>query len=122
MRRFTRSLKLAFSGIAYAFRTERHMKVHAAAAVAAAALGFAFSISLAEWAVIVLAVTIVVTAEIVNTAIERVVDLASPDLHPAAKLAKDAAAGAVLVAAIGSLFIGLLVFGPHICSLWINKI
>lgn len=121
MRRFTRSLKLAFSGIAYAFRTERHMKVHAAAAVAAAALGFAFSISLAEWAVIVLAVTIVVTAEIVNTAIERAVDLASPDLHPAAKLAKDAAAGAVLVAVIGSLVIGLLVFGPHICRLWLNE-
>ena len=84
------------------------------ATVLVLAAGLMFGISLLEWALIVLAILCVWVAEAINTAIEFLVDLASPEAHPLAGKAKDAAAGAVLVAAIGAALIGGLVFGPHI--------
>lgn len=80
--------------------------------------GFAIGISLVEWALIVLAISGVWAAEAINTSIEFLVDLVSPDHHPLAGKAKDVAAGAVLVAAIGSAFIGGLVFGPYVATMF----
>ena len=87
------------------------------ATILVVAAGALLRISPAEWALIALAVVCVWATEALNTSIEFVVDLGSPDLHPLAAKAKDVAAGAVLVAAIGSLIVGVLVFGPHVLKL-----
>jgi len=107
-----RSFSHAFSGLAYVFRTQKNAWIHALATVLATAAGFWLQISRAEWAVLALTITAVWTAECFNTAIEAVVDLASPQLHPLAKIAKDSAAASVLVTAIGSVMVGILLFGP----------
>ena len=77
-------------------------------------LGFVLRISGADWCWVVLAIMAVWTAEALNTAVEFLTDVASPTYHPIAGKAKDVAAGAVLIAAIGSVVIGLLVFGPYV--------
>ena len=84
------------------------------ATIAVAAAGVLARISLPEWALIVLALVCVWATEALNTSLEFMVDLVSPDVHPLAAKAKDVAAGAVLVAAFGSLIVGALVFGPHV--------
>jgi len=81
------------------------------------AAGWFFGITRIEWCAVVAAIGLVVTAEGVNTAIEAVVDLASPEQHPLAGRAKDVAAGAVLLAAVTAAVIGLLVFGPRLLAL-----
>jgi diacylglycerol kinase (ATP) len=88
--------------------------IHAAATVAVAIVGLTLGLSAAEWCWIVLAVMAVWTAEALNTAFEFLTDVASPNFHPIAGKAKDVAAGAVLLSAIGSVVIGALVLGPHI--------
>ena len=98
-------------------QSQRNARIHAVATILAVAAGAVARISPTEWVLIALAVVCVWAAEALNTSIEFLVDLVSPELHPLAAKAKDVAAGAVLVAAIGSLIIGALVFGPHIFSL-----
>ncbi len=107
-----RSFSHAFSGLAYVFRTQKNTWIHALATVLATAAGFWLQISRTEWAVLAMTIAAVWTAECFNTAIEAVVDLASPQLHPLAKIAKDSAAASVLVTAIGSVMVGILLFGP----------
>ena len=109
-----RSFGHAFRGLGLLLRTQHNAGIHAVATVLVIAAGALFGISPAEWALIALAVVCVWTMEALNTAIEFLVDLASPDLHPLAAKAKDIAAGAVLVTAIGSLIVGVLVFGPYV--------
>jgi diacylglycerol kinase (ATP) len=98
-------------------RTQANARIHAVAAVCAIVAGFALGITRGEWCAVVAAIGLVFTAEGLNTAIEAVMDLASPELHPLAEKAKDVAAGAVLLAAITAAVIGLLVFGPHVLAL-----
>ncbi|WP_336787010.1 diacylglycerol kinase family protein [Paenibacillus sp. MMO-177] len=112
MPKFIRSLSFACSGIVLAVRSQRHMKIHTAAAVIVCLLGAFLPLSRLEWAVLLLTISVVFTLEMVNTAIEKTVDLASPGIHPLAKAAKDIAAGAVLVAACCAIIIGLLILGP----------
>ncbi len=112
LKKRVKSFGYAIAGIKHVFRTQANMKIHVAVAVAVLICGFVFSISITEWLVCLLCFGLVMTAEIANTAIEHVVDLASPSLHPLAKHAKDAAAGAVLVASIFSAIAGLLIFVP----------
>ena len=95
-------------------RSQHNAWIHAAATVAVAASGFAFEITRGEWPWIILAVMAVWTAEALNTAFEFLADAASPSFHPLVGKAKDVAAGAVLIAAIGSAIIGLMVFIPHL--------
>ncbi len=99
------------------FRTQANARIHAVMAVAVVVAGFAFHISAGEWCVVSGAIALVLVAEAINTAIEAVVDLASPDVHPLAGRAKDVAAGAVLIAAVIAVIMGLLVFGPHLLTL-----
>jgi len=94
--------------------TQRNMKIHLAAAVVVLAAAVCFGLSPAETAVIVLAVALVMVAETLNSAIEKAVDMITGEYHPLARIAKDAAAGAVLLAAFFSAVIGALVFLPHI--------
>lgn len=121
MRRFIRSLGYAAAGIAHALRSERHMRFHVAATAAVSILAWQLKLSRTEWSVLLLAMALVVTAELVNTAVERTVDLASPEHHPFAKLAKDTAAGAVLAAVFFSIVIGAVILGPPLWSLLAGK-
>jgi diacylglycerol kinase (ATP) len=91
--------------------------IHAAATVTVVAAGLAVGLPAASWAWIVLAIGSVWTAEALNTAFEFLTDVASPDFHPLAEKAKDVAAGAVLLAAIGAVVIGGLIFWPNISEL-----
>ncbi|WP_080797335.1 diacylglycerol kinase family protein [Arabiibacter massiliensis] len=106
------AFKCAWDGIAYAVRTQRNMKIHLVIAVAAVALGFAFGIDGASWAAVILCIAAVFAAECVNTAVESVVDLVSPEYHELARRAKDTAAGAVLIFAVVALVVAAVVFGP----------
>jgi len=107
-----RSFRSACAGIAESMRSERHMRFHAAAACIAAVLAIWLDIPRSDVLWLLLAIAFVFAAELVNTAIERTVDRISPDIHPLAKAAKDAAAGAVLVAAIFAAAVGAIVLGP----------
>lgn len=111
------SFKYAFQGIFSAFKTERNMKIHVAFMILVIIAGIVLKISLIEWLICVLCFALVISAELFNTAIELVVDLASPGIHEKAKLSKDIAAGAVLITAIGSAIIGLIIFIPKIIEL-----
>ena len=111
-----RSFLCALRGIREVLSTELHARIHAVATVVAGIVGWWLDLSLGEWALLVLAVALVWTAEAVNTSIERVVDLVSPDEHPLAGKAKDIAAGAVLIASIGAAAIGAIVFLPKIIA------
>ena len=115
-RRRVASFGHAGRGVWSALRSEVHLRFHAAATVAVAGLGFYYRLGRLEWALVALAVAGVWTAELLNTAIEALTDLASPDFHPLAGKAKDVAAGAVLLAAAGAAVVGALVFGPHLFS------
>jgi len=113
-RRRVASFGHAGRGVWAALRSEVHLRFHAAATAAVIGLGFYFDISRLEWALVALAAAGVWTAELLNTAIEALTDLASPAWHPLAGKAKDVAAGAVLLAAVGALVVGALVFGPRL--------
>lgn len=118
MVRFYRSARWAVSGIIYALRTERNMRFHASMLVMVVAAGLGFGISGAEWIAVLLVSALVLAAELMNTAVENIVDLASPQRHPLAKAAKDTAAGAVLILGIAAVAVGLIVFVPYVRA-WI---
>src|SRR5678815_3236018 len=107
-----RSFFYAFAGLGYLFRTQRNARIHAVLGAAACGLALYLGISRAEWAVLVFTIALVLILEGLNTAIEAAIDLASPDIHPLAKAAKDLAAGMVLIGAIASVAVGLLILGP----------
>lgn len=93
---------------------EAHGRIHAAATVAVILLGLWLGISATDWALLVICIALVLAAEAINTAVERVVDLVSPQWHPLARDAKDLAAGGVLIAAIGAAVVGVIVFLPYL--------
>lgn len=109
-----RSVRFAVNGIATMMRSQHNAWLHAAATIVVIALGLTLRLSTAEWCWIVLAVMSVWTAEALNTAVEFLTDVASPDYHPTAGKAKDVAAGAVLIAALGAVAIAALIFVPHV--------
>lgn len=105
---FIASLNCAIEGILWAARTQRHMLFHLVSAILVLIAALVLRLSLHEFALLALAITLVLFAELVNTAIEVVVDLVSPEFHPLAQRAKDVAAGAVLLASVGALVLGYL--------------
>lgn len=109
-----RSLKFALCGIRIMVESQRNAWIHAAATVVVVVTGLMVGLPGSSWAWIVLAIGAVWTAEALNTAVEFLTDVASPDFHPLAQRAKDAAAGAVLLAAIAAVVIGGLAFWPTI--------
>jgi len=115
-----RSVRYALQGVVTMLRSQHNAWIHAAATAIVIALGVACRLSTAEWCWIVLAIVAVWTAEALNTAFEFLTDVASPTFHPVAGKAKDVAAGAVLITAVGAAVIGLLVFGPHLCD-WLHR-
>lgn len=109
-KRLVDSFNFAIEGLISALKNEKHMKVHILAAIIIVILAIVINASKVEILIISLSVSFVVITELVNTAVEAIVDLVSPERHPLAKLAKDVAAGAVLVAAINALCVGYLLF------------
>ncbi|KYG36114.1 diacylglycerol kinase family protein [Priestia endophytica] len=111
---FLKSFSYAFSGIKTSFQSELHLKIHSFAGVLALGSGFYFQITQIEWIVIILLIMGMFSLEMMNTAIEKTVDLVTRDYHHLAKKAKDIAAGAVLVYAIGAMVIGIIIFWPYL--------
>lgn len=107
----------AFRGWWYVLKTQHNAWIHSIFAAAVILIGLWVGLKPIDWAIIVLTIAIVFTAEFINTAIEAVVDLASPLHHPLAKVGKDVGAGAVLIAALSAIVVGLLILGP---PLWVR--
>ncbi len=114
--RTARSFRYALAGLLYLARTQPNFRVHLVAAVAALGAGAVLQISSIETAALLLTIGLVLVTEALNTAIEAVVDLASPGPHPLARIAKDAAAAAVLIAALIAVLVGLTVLGPRLLA------
>lgn len=107
------SLAAAFAGIVHVLRTQPNAWIELAAAAVAVGLGWWFGISGTQWIVIVTLIALMLALECVNTAIEALVDLVAPEWHPLAKVAKDTAAGALLLVATGSLVVAAIIFLPY---------
>jgi len=108
------SFRYAFAGIDHVLRSQRNARIHLAVATTVVIVGLFFRLSRWEWVVIILTIGFVLVSEVLNTVVEAAVDLASPEVHPLARIAKDTAAGAVLLAAATAVIIGLLILGPHL--------
>src|SRR2546425_4974292 len=106
------AIRNAMRGVGFMF-SELSIRFLAAGTLATLAAGAYFSISALEWCAALLALSLIWAAEGMNTALERLTDLVSPDFHPLAGMAKDIAAGAVLLAAIGAVVLGFIIFGPR---------
>lgn len=115
---FLESFGYALRGIGAILRRERNVKVMLAVGVLAVVAGFVLRIDALSWVFVILMIGLVLAGEMMNTAIEAVVDLASPDIHPLAKLAKDVAAGAMLVLSIAVAIGGLIVYGRAALALF----
>lgn len=115
--RTLRSFGFAGAGLAYLVRTQPNFRVHLAAAVSVAGTAFGVGASTVEIAVLVLAIGLVMVGEAFNTALEAVVDLASPTIHPLARVAKDVAAAGVLIAAATATATGIIVLGPRLLAI-----
>ncbi|MCK5065280.1 MAG: diacylglycerol kinase family protein [Candidatus Fermentibacteraceae bacterium] len=113
MKKRFRSFKFALRGIGTLLKTQMNARIHVFALVVVLILGFTVGLSLPEWAIITLAIAMVLSAEAMNSALEFLADHTAPEWHDNVQKAKDLAAGAVLLAAAGALAVGLLVFIPH---------
>jgi diacylglycerol kinase (ATP) len=113
-----RSFRHALIGILRMIRCQHNAWIHVAATAIALVAAFLFQVSPADWCWIILAISIVWTAEALNTAFEFLADAASPTFHPLVRDAKDVAAGAVLVTAIAAAVIGAIIFWPHVARLF----
>ncbi|MBW6465067.1 MAG: diacylglycerol kinase family protein [Brevefilum sp.] len=112
------SFRNAIAGWWYVIRSQKNAWIHAVATVVTIIVGFWLQLETGDWAMIVIVIAMVWTAEFLNTALEIVVDLASPDLHPLARVGKDVGAAGVLIAAVSAAIIGFLILGQPL----INKI
>lgn len=106
------SVKYALHGWWHVVQTQRNAWVHALIAMTAIIMGLWLKLPARDWAVLILTIAMVFTAEFINTAIEAVVDLATHEEHPLAKVSKDVGAAAVLIAALAAVLVGLLILGP----------
>ncbi len=111
------SFRDAFGGVLHLFSSQRNARIHLGVALLVVALGLWLGLTLLEWALLALTISLVVAMEMVNTAVEALSDAAVPDHHPLIGVAKDVAAGAVLVTALGAVVVGLLVFVPRLLGM-----
>jgi diacylglycerol kinase len=116
-----RSFKYAFSGLFHLLKSQHNAWIHALATVLLVPTGLYFHLTAAEWCWIVLAMTSVWTAEALNTAFELLADATTKEFHPLIGRAKDVAAGAVLLAATGASIVGVIIFWPHICAIFLER-
>ncbi len=112
-----RSFKFAIEGILSFFKTEHNAWIHCVAATVVIIAGFVLKVTVNEWCWLIIAIAMVLITEMINTALEVLCDLVSPGINPAIKKIKDISAGAVLMASIAAVAIGLIVFFPRIIVL-----
>jgi len=117
-RNFWQSLAFALAGVRHALYSQRNLRIHVTIAAAVIIAGIVLRISRTEWALVVTLIALVIGLELLNTAIEALVDLTSPESHPLAKVAKDTAAGAILIVSAGSAAAGLIIFLPRLLQLF----
>ncbi|HEY5557010.1 diacylglycerol kinase family protein [Acetobacterium sp.] len=115
-RKLTKSFSFAIAGVKYTLKTQPNMRVHLGLAFIAIMAGIVFRISSSDWLALVIVISFVFILELINTAIETLVDLYTIEYHHLAKVAKDTAAGAVMVAAGMSVCVGLIIFLPKIIN------
>jgi diacylglycerol kinase len=120
LKKFLRSFYHAFRGIAECFKSERNFKIHAATAVTAVLFSFFFKIAAYEWMFIITAIAAVMSAEIINTAVEKIADFIEPDKNEKIRIIKDMTAGMVLIAAAGAFILGAVVFFPRVFGIFFN--
>ncbi len=116
MNKLLQSFGYAWAGIKYCLQSERNMRIHALAVLVVVSAGVICRLTRTEWLIILLTINIVIVTEMVNTAIEKTIDLYTLKLNPLAAIAKNAAAGAVLTAAGSAIIVAILVFGPYILA------
>ncbi len=116
-KRLINSFKYALQGIKQSYKGEQNLKIHTVVAVLVIIFGFLLKINYLEWLICLVLIGLVLMAEFFNTAIEYVVDLASPKIHPLAKAAKDTASAGVLMMAIIATIIGLIIFVPKLLDI-----
>ena len=116
-KRLINSFKYAFAGLASEFKEERNLKIHIFIMFVVILAGFLLKINTIEWIVCIILFGIVISAELFNTAIERIVDVIMPEKNEKAKIIKDISAGAVLIPAICSVIIGIIIFLPKIFTI-----
>jgi diacylglycerol kinase (ATP) len=112
--KLVRAFRFAFAGLGYLLRTQRNAQIHCLIGLCAVALGTFLQLARWEWLALVLTIALVLAAEGFNTAIEAAVDVATETYHPRARVAKDVAAGAVLICAIAAVIVGCIIFIPHL--------
>jgi diacylglycerol kinase len=117
IKKFFLSFTYAIKGLKYAYRNEQNLAFDIGMSILVVIAGFLFKVSISEWALLALTIGIVLSLELINTAIEAVVDLVTEDYHPLAKVAKDTSAAAVFICAIASVIVGLIIFLPKIINL-----
>lgn len=108
------SFKYAIEGVFYAFKTQRNIRIHFIAMIILTILMFCYSIESQDICILLICAMIVIVTEMVNTSVEKTIDLYTDQYHPLAKIAKDVAAGAVLIGAIISIIIGIIIFSKYI--------
>lgn len=111
--RFKKSFGYSIDGLKYAYKYEQSMLIHIFATILAITLGLICQITLIEWCMVFIAIGIVLAGELINTAIEAVVDLVTLEIHPLAKIAKDCGSAATFVMSVIAAIIGCLVYIPH---------
>ncbi len=112
------SFKFAFEGLFFSLRNVRNFKIHLFFTTLVIIGGFYFRISIFEWLICLIFIALVISLELVNTAIEETVNLAMPNIHPVAKIAKDVAASSVLISAMISIIVGFIIFLPKIIDMF----
>ena len=115
--RFRKSFIYSIEGLKYAFKYEQSLTIHILATVVVIATNILLKVTFAEWATTLLTIGVVLAMELINTAIEAVVDLVTLEIHPLAKIAKDCGSAATFVMAVVAIIIALLVYGPYIVNL-----
>ncbi len=114
MKNFFTSFKYAFAGIISSIKTERNFKVQSLSAALVLLFAFILKVDTIEWTILILCMILVLSLEMINSAIEKICDLIQPNQHPQIKIIKDVAAGAVLLASIGAAIIGAIILLPKL--------
>ncbi len=113
-KRFLKSFKYSWDGLVYAYINEQSLFIHIIITICAVTLGIILKIGILEWLFVLLMIGLIICAELINTSIEAVVDLASPEIHPLAKIAKDTASAAVFCLSLVAFIGGMIIYVPYI--------
>ena len=117
-KRFFNSIKYSIEGLGAAYKTEQSLILHAFVYILAIILGFVFHISGVKWCALIISLTVILTSELINTAIETIVDMVTEEYHPLAKIAKDCASAASFVISLATAAVALIIFVPYIIELF----